>query len=125
MGSAIPAGSYPVQIQAADGGGEKFTTVVLYDKNHNRLKTWMPDASSFTLNYSITATAGDYYYVKVLQADSSGSAGQAISSPIFVTSLRNEGNQSFIIWPDSCVTLQSYVSGGMPPILMNGRRQRV
>ncbi|MBN1413982.1 MAG: CehA/McbA family metallohydrolase [Bacteroidales bacterium] len=115
MGSAIPAGSYAVQIQAADGGGEIFTKVVLYDKDHNRFKTWTPNTSSFTINYDITTSAGDYYYIKVLQADSSDFAGQAISSPVFITSMKIDGNQSIMIWPDSCVTLHGNVTGGIPP----------
>jgi hypothetical protein len=115
MGSAIATGSYTVQIEAEDGGAENFTKVVLYDKNHNSIKTWLPCTSSFTINDTITTVAGDYYYVKVLQADSSGSAGQAISSPIFCTSMKNDGNQTVMICHDSCVILQSNVSGGTYP----------
>jgi len=119
MGSAIPVGSYPVQIQASDGGGENFTKVVLYDKNHKRIKTWTPNTSSFTLNDNITATAGDYFYVKVLQADSSGSAGQAISSPIFTTSIKNNGDPTLQSCSGMCVTLESNISGGIPPYTYN------
>lgn len=115
MGSALPAGSYTIQIQAADGGGEAFTRVVLYNKNHDRLKTWRPETSSFSIQDNITTSAGDYFYVKVLQADSSATSGQAISSPIFVTSLQIDGTQSIHVCPDVCVTLENNVIGGTAP----------
>ncbi|HBE42521.1 MAG TPA: hypothetical protein DDW27_15230 [Bacteroidales bacterium] len=115
MGSAIPAGSYNLQIQAADGGGEAFTKVVLYDQDHNRLKTWTPQNCSFTITDNINTVPGDYYYVKVLQADSTGCAGQAISSPIFVTSMKSDGPQTLMICPETCTPLESNISGGYLP----------
>jgi len=115
MGSSIPAGPCALQIEAVDGGGESFTTVVLYDRNRHRLKTWKPGAAAFTIHDSLTVSAGDYYYVKVIQADSSGMAGQAISSPLFVSSMKSDGNQTFMIERDSCIIIHSNVSGGMPP----------
>ncbi|HNW90519.1 MAG TPA: metallophosphoesterase [Bacteroidales bacterium] len=113
MGSAILSGTYSLQIQGLDGGGENFTKVALYDKNHNCIKTWSPNSSSFNITDSLIVTGGDYYYVKVLQADSSSDAGEAITSPIFVSSMKVSGSQNITMCEGSDVYLQSNVTGGV------------
>lgn len=115
MGSILPYGNFPIQIQASDGGGDVFTKVVMYDKNHNVVKSWLPGQNSFTINDNINTQPGDYYYIKVLQADSSATSGQAISSPIFITNMKYNGDQSLFIYPDSCVDFHCNFSGGQAP----------
>ncbi len=80
MGSSLVSGNYNLQIQALDSDGEKFTQVVLFDKKHNKLNTWMPDSSFVDINTSLITLDKDYYYIKVTQAD----GGEAISSPIWI-----------------------------------------
>jgi hypothetical protein len=80
MGSIIRAGIYDANIQLSDGDGEKFTKVMLY-KNGDLLQTWDNlDSIAPNLTYSVTSLVGDYYYIKVTQAD----GNEAISSPIYV-----------------------------------------
>ncbi|HOY30862.1 MAG TPA: CehA/McbA family metallohydrolase [Bacteroidales bacterium] len=115
MGSAMTGGTYSLQIQANDGGGESFTKVVLYDKNHNRVKVWTPNSNNFNITDSITVAPSEYYYVKVLQADSSANSGQAISSPIFISSLQANGPQTLNLCPGWSMYLNNNVVGGIGP----------
>ncbi len=117
MGSSIIAGRYSLKIKANDGGGEFFTKVVMYDKNHNRIKTWDTFSTNINIEDSITVSAGDYYYVKVLEADSSDYAGQAISSPIFVSNLSIMGSQPSKVWvcSGSNGIMNSFINGGTGP----------
>lgn len=114
MGSSITAGSYSLQIQANDGGGENFTRVVLIDKNNHPIKTWETISNNINILDSITVSAGDYFYVKVLESDSSDYAGQAISSPIFVSNMKIVGQQPSKVWicSGSNVIMNSFISGG-------------
>lgn len=81
MGSTVGAGTYNLQVQASDGNGESFTQVVIYDKNHNILKTWSLNTANVNVSMSITTVNGDYYYAKVKQSD----GNEAISSPIWIS----------------------------------------
>jgi predicted metal-dependent phosphoesterase TrpH len=81
MGSTITAGTYTAGVLATDGNGESFTDVKLYDKNHNVVKNWTLSTTSVNVSMSLKVASGDYYYVKIKQAD----GNQAISSPIWVS----------------------------------------
>ena len=79
MGSEVDAGSYNAVISAGDGDAETFTAVQLL-KNGEVEQTWYPNQSNPVITHSLTVYGGEYYYVKVTQAD----GDEAISSPIFI-----------------------------------------
>jgi predicted metal-dependent phosphoesterase TrpH len=79
MGSTISAGSHNAVIKAGDGNSELFNEVKLF-KNGTGIYTWNPNTTSPIITQSITTSSGDYYYVKVKQAD----GNEAISSPIYI-----------------------------------------
>jgi chitinase len=81
MGSTMIAGNYSLQIQAADGNNEIFTEVVLFDKNHNIVSTWTPNVTNVNITSTLNTLHGDYFYVKVKQADGQ----EAITSPIWIS----------------------------------------
>jgi hypothetical protein len=80
MGSTIAGGNSTVQVLATDGNGELFTEVKLFDKNHNTVNTWTISTATVNISYNLTTASGDYYYVKIKQAD----GNEAISSPVFI-----------------------------------------
>ncbi|MHB8158174.1 MAG: FlgD immunoglobulin-like domain containing protein, partial [Desulfocucumaceae bacterium] len=80
MGSTVAGGASTIQVLATDGNGELFTEVKLFDKNHNTVNTWTLNTASVNISYNRTTASGDYYYVKIKQAD----GNEAISSPVFV-----------------------------------------
>ena len=83
MGSTVLPGTCNLRIQATDAdNSESFTEVVLFDKNRNIKQVWDLNATVIDLNISIDALNGDYYYVKIKQAD----GDEAISSPIWIES---------------------------------------
>lgn len=79
MGSDIDLGTYPAVIRLSDGDNETFTKIELL-KNGSVLYSWTPNSSNPVISQNITAVCGDYFYVRVRQAD----GNEAISSPIFV-----------------------------------------
>jgi hypothetical protein len=85
MGSTILGGSVvnysPTEIRVSDGDNEIFTEIVLFDKDHNKRRTWNPHQASVDITDTLTVASGDYYYVKVTQQD----GGEAISSPIWIS----------------------------------------
>ncbi len=81
MGSTIVGNNYTLQVQASDGDGEIFNQVVLYNQNHSVVTTWSLNTSIVDVSMNISTTDGDYYYVKVRQAD----GNEAISSPIWIS----------------------------------------
>lgn len=81
MGSTVAAGSYTANILAIDGNGEAFTEVKMFDKNHNVVRTITLNTTSVNESINLSTTAGDYYYVKVKQAD----GNEAVSSPIYIS----------------------------------------
>jgi hypothetical protein len=81
MGSELEAGTYTAQIEANDGNGEFFREVKMFDKNHNVVNTWVINTSTVNITYILNTSSGDYFYVKVKQAD----GNEAISSPIWIS----------------------------------------
>jgi hypothetical protein len=85
MGSAISGAGAPhtasTEIRTFDGDNELFTEVVLFDKDHNKRRTWHPGAAAVDMSDTLMIAAGDYYYVKVTEQD----GNEAISSPIWVS----------------------------------------
>lgn len=79
MGSTLTSGTYPVLIEASDANGENFTEVVLYNKNHDIVNTWNINTPNVSLSMNLSTAGGDYYYIKIKQAD----GDEAISSPIW------------------------------------------
>jgi predicted metal-dependent phosphoesterase TrpH len=79
MGSTINAGSYSAVIRASDGDNEVFTRVQLI-KNGAVLYTWYPNQTNPNITQALTGAVGDYFYVRVQQAD----GYEAISAPIRV-----------------------------------------
>jgi len=80
MGSTVIGGNCTAQIQASDADGEIFNQVILYDQNHNIVTTWPLNTNSVNVSIELNTFDGDYYYVKVRQAD----GNEAISSPIYI-----------------------------------------
>jgi hypothetical protein len=79
MGSTISSGSLNCKIQASDGNGETFTRIELLRKG-SVVQTWSPNSAQPVVEYSTTASSGDYFYVIAYQS----SNWDAISSPIFI-----------------------------------------
>ncbi|MFC1844626.1 S8 family serine peptidase [Thermodesulfobacteriota bacterium] len=81
MGSVVNPGSYGCVIKATDGDAELFTEIQLI-KNGALFQSWYPDENGPVITFPLTTLDGEYYYIKVTQAD----GDEAISSPIFITS---------------------------------------
>ncbi|MCX8129074.1 MAG: CehA/McbA family metallohydrolase [Clostridia bacterium] len=79
MGSTISAGTYDAVIKAGDGNSEVFSEVKLF-KNGTAIYTWTPNSTNPVITQSLTTSTGDYYYIKVKQAD----GNEAISSPVYI-----------------------------------------
>ncbi len=79
MGSSIEGGTYDMQIQASDGEGESFTMVMLF-RNGIEMNTWNIDTPDVDLSLPVNTFDGEFFYVKVTQAD----GDEAISSPIYI-----------------------------------------
>jgi hypothetical protein len=78
MGSILHAGSYKGEIRLHDADNELFTTVELF-RNGMIQHTFYVNQTYPQLSFSIDASHGDYYYIRVSQQD----GDQAISSPVF------------------------------------------
>jgi ERCC4-related helicase len=89
MGSVLDPGTHALRIEANDGNNEVFSTVQLI-KNGAVAQTWNPNQAHPIITSSVTAAAGDYYYVKVTQQD----GGEAISSPIAMTGTAGGGSST-------------------------------
>jgi len=81
MGSTISSGTSTLQIQAFDEDNESFSEVILFDQNHAVRRIWQQDRAAIDITDILHTGNGDYYYVKVKQAD----GDEAISSPIWVS----------------------------------------
>jgi hypothetical protein len=81
MGSVIVENNYTLQVQAADADGEIFNQVVIYNKDHVVVNTWTLNTNAVNVSMNLSTADGDYYYVKVRQAD----GDEAISSPIWIS----------------------------------------
>jgi hypothetical protein len=81
MGSTIVANNYTLQIKAADADGEIFNQVVMFNQNHSVVNTWTLNTNSVDISTNLNTSDGDYYYVKVREAD----GNEAISSPIWIS----------------------------------------
>ena len=79
MGSAITAASLGFDILASDGDGELFTTVELL-KNGVMIQSWTPNSSGVNISGTLDFNNGEYYYIRVKQADND----EAVSSPIWI-----------------------------------------
>ncbi len=80
MGSTITGATYDLQISATDADNETFTVVQLL-KNGQVISTWNPASSTPVISGSLTCFGGEYYYIRVKQAD----GDEAVSSPIRVS----------------------------------------
>lgn len=81
MGSTVEGGiNKSIQILVTDGDGEIFTEIELI-KNGVVFNTWNPNVSNVNIAESVTISDGDYYYIRVTQADND----EAISSAVFVS----------------------------------------
>lgn len=85
MGSTTTGGNCTFEIRATDGNGEYFSQVVLLKKGIKD-REWYPDSSNPVITGDLTCADGDYFYVKVRQAD----FDEAISSPIFISGTVNQ-----------------------------------
>jgi len=79
MGSIISAGTLSFNILASDVDNELFTQVQLL-KNGSVIQTWTPNVSTVNISGEMTFATGEYYYIRVKQADND----EAISSPIWI-----------------------------------------
>jgi len=80
MGSTILGSSgQNLEILVSDDDAEIFTKVELI-KNGNVYITWTPNVSGVNISATLSTSDGDYYYIRVTQADND----KAISSPVFV-----------------------------------------
>lgn len=82
MGSTLAGqNNQSLRVLATDGDKEVFTEVMVFNKSHNIIVTWAPNAASVDESLSLDTFAGEYFYAKVKQAD----GDEAISSPIWIS----------------------------------------
>lgn len=81
MGSTVPGATDTARIQAIDADHEIFNQVILYNKNHDVVNTWSLNTDTVNLRFPLHTTNGDYYYVKIREAD----GDEAISSPVWIS----------------------------------------
>lgn len=81
MGSTVVPGCWNVRIEAADDEHEVFSLVELIDENHNVAASWTPGSRTVDIDQTLAVAEGDFYYVRVTQAD----GDRAITSPIWVS----------------------------------------
>jgi len=79
MGSVLEGAPYDIQILANDGDEESFTKVMLF-RNGLEFNTWEIDTPNVDLSLSMNTFDGEFFYIKVTQAD----GDEAVSSPIFI-----------------------------------------
>lgn len=79
MGSTVSATAASLEIKASDANSENFTVVELL-KNGAVLKSWTLNTTNVSISETMTFSTGEYYYVRVKQAD----GDEAISSPIWI-----------------------------------------
>jgi hypothetical protein len=79
MGSTVLPGDYNLQIQLSDGNSETFSKVELM-KNGLVAATWTPGSTNVDISQPLTFANGEYYYIRVYQAD----ALTAFSSPVWI-----------------------------------------
>ncbi|MDD4972067.1 MAG: CehA/McbA family metallohydrolase [Paludibacter sp.] len=91
MGSTLAPGASTFQVQASDADGEVFTNVNLYDKTHTLIQSWTPNATIVNVSTNLITSNGDFYYVKVTEAD----GGEAVSSPIWVVTPDTQAPSAF------------------------------
>lgn len=80
MGSTITAGSYTLQIQVSDGDSETFSKVELL-KDGVVVNDWSPGVTNVNITGSLTASDGEYYYIRVYQ---NGNL-IAVSAPVWIS----------------------------------------
>lgn len=78
MGSVVSAATNSYSILVSDAENEIVTKVELL-KNGTVVQTWAPNTSLVNISGTLTTQNGEYYYVRIKQAD----ADEAISSPIW------------------------------------------
>ncbi len=79
MGSTVTGGSLNMIVRATDGNRETYNKIMLF-KNGVEFQTWNINTSNINHTYTLSASDGDFYYVKITQAD----GDEAISSPIWI-----------------------------------------
>lgn len=94
MGSTVTGGTLNAVICANDVDNETFTQVVLM-KNGAIQYIWTPNQPQPVINQTISCTTGDYFYVRVKQAD----GDEAISSPIHILGSANQPPQVALTSP--------------------------
>ena len=82
MGATILGGTWNAAIQAFDVDNEIITNVDLL-KNGAVIQSWTPGVIHPEIINSITCADGDYFYVRIKEAD----GDEAISSPIFISGI--------------------------------------
>lgn len=80
MGSKINPGTYDVEILADDGSAHDVFKKIELIKNGSVLLSWSPNLKTVTITFSLSVYRGDYYYIRVMQAD----GDEAVSSPIWI-----------------------------------------
>jgi hypothetical protein len=119
MGSTITPGNYSVRIEAADGDGEVFNQIILYNQDHNIEYQWTLNTSTVDVSANISVESGDYYYIKIREND----GDEAISSPIWssgdaqnkfpVCSIISPANTAKFVTPaDIAITVNAYDPDG-------------
>ncbi len=118
MGSIVPSGTYDPLVLAEDGNGETFSKVEFY-KNGSVIRTnhYINASHIAAGDFNVTASPGDYFYVKVTQTD----GDEAISSPItvgktfstLITSGANDAEETYgyVHTDDSQLELAYHVAG--------------
>jgi hypothetical protein len=80
MGSKINAGTYDAEILADDGSANDVFTKIELIKNGKVFQRWSPHQKTVTITFPLRVESGDYYYIRVTQAD----GDEAVSSPIWI-----------------------------------------
>jgi hypothetical protein len=69
-----------MEILADDGSAHDVFSTIDLIKNGTVLRSWNPHQKTVTIIFSLYVSSGDYYYIRVTQAD----GDKAISSPIWI-----------------------------------------
>jgi len=108
MGTTVTAGNFTADILASDGENEFFTQVQLI-KNGAVINTWYIYDANPSISQPLTCISGEYYYVKVTQAD----GDEAISSPVFIS---GQTNQAPVVAITSPVEGATFIAGSTIPV---------
>jgi uncharacterized membrane protein len=69
MGGSTSGRHQTITVQAVDDDGERFSEIMVYNKEHSVICRRTIDTPQVALSYSVDCSGDDYFYCKVTQAD--------------------------------------------------------